>query len=132
MFTYSKRLSLKISYLLSNSDLTVKELSELSGISTTTINNIIHQKQLPTLKTLERLCFGLSLSPNDFLCAGQIKIPDKFKSKFVNKITVFHFASFPLCPACKTTLEREYQPYCDRCGCKLNWQKYSTAKKIYK
>ena len=29
---------------------------------------------------------------------------------------------FPVCPGCGCTLEREYQSYCDRCGCKLNWK----------
>ena len=26
------------------------------------------------------------------------------------------------CPRCKTTLEREYVAYCDRCGQRLDWE----------
>lgn len=34
---------------------------------------------------------------------------------------------FPICPACKITLEREYQQYCDRCGQCLSWVGFSKA-----
>ena len=30
--------------------------------------------------------------------------------------------SYPMCPRCKTTFEREYIQYCDRCGQKLDWR----------
>lgn len=32
--------------------------------------------------------------------------------------------SYPICPRCRTTLEREYQSFCDRCGQALSWKKY--------
>lgn len=35
---------------------------------------------------------------------------------------------FPICPKCRSTMEREYQAYCDRCGQKLSWKKYCKAK----
>ncbi len=35
--------------------------------------------------------------------------------------------TYPVCPRCKTTLEREYQSYCDRCGQFLNWDKFDKA-----
>lgn len=35
--------------------------------------------------------------------------------------------TYPVCPRCKTTLEREYQSYCDRCGQALNWDKFDKA-----
>ncbi len=28
---------------------------------------------------------------------------------------------YPLCPLCKSPLDREYMAYCDRCGQKLSW-----------
>lgn len=36
-------------------------------------------------------------------------------------------SSFPVCPRCKTTMEREYQKFCDRCGQKLDWSLYEWA-----
>lgn len=38
--------------------------------------------------------------------------------------------SFPVCPKCKMTLEREYQNYCDRCGQCLDWSKFDDAEII--
>ena len=35
--------------------------------------------------------------------------------------------SFPVCPRCKITVEREYMRFCDRCGQKLGWAKIKDA-----
>ena len=37
-------------------------------------------------------------------------------------------SSFPICPKCDCTMEREYQSFCDRCGQKLKWRGFSKAK----
>ena len=37
---------------------------------------------------------------------------------------------FPICPRCNKTLEREYQSFCDRCGQKLSWRRFSRAKVV--
>ncbi len=37
-------------------------------------------------------------------------------------------STFPRCPRCAATLEREYMNYCDRCGQKLDWKHFSKAK----
>lgn len=39
--------------------------------------------------------------------------------------------SFPVCPSCAITLEREYQAYCDRCGQRLEWKYFKDAQEIY-
>ena len=33
----------------------------------------------------------------------------------------------PLCPRCRSTLEREYAAFCDRCGQKLRWDLFDRA-----
>ena len=38
--------------------------------------------------------------------------------------------SFPACPTCKISMEREYQAFCDRCGQKLSWKNFSKTKII--
>lgn len=32
--------------------------------------------------------------------------------------------SYPVCPRCQTTMEREYTAYCDRCGQHLSWEEF--------
>lgn len=29
---------------------------------------------------------------------------------------------YPVCPRCKSTFERGYQKFCDRCGQRLSWK----------
>lgn len=36
--------------------------------------------------------------------------------------------SYPICPRCDCTFEREYQRFCDRCGQRLKWTGFSRAK----
>lgn len=38
--------------------------------------------------------------------------------------------TFPVCPRCDLSLEREYMSFCDRCGQKLNWDFFDHAKVI--
>lgn len=38
---------------------------------------------------------------------------------------------FPLCPRCRTTMERGYQRFCDRCGQRLNWSSFDDVEVRY-
>lgn len=35
--------------------------------------------------------------------------------------------TYPVCPKCGITLEREYMSFCDRCGQRLDWREYKKA-----
>lgn len=39
--------------------------------------------------------------------------------------------SYPICPRCDNTLEREYMRFCDRCGQRLDWENYDLAEIVY-
>lgn len=39
--------------------------------------------------------------------------------------------TFPICPKCDCTFEREYQSFCDRCGQKLDWSGYERAVLVF-
>ena len=32
--------------------------------------------------------------------------------------------SYPLCPRCNISVDREYMTFCDRCGQRLSWNRY--------
>ena len=36
--------------------------------------------------------------------------------------------AFSVCPRCKTTLERDYQRFCDRCGQHLDWKNFDKVR----
>lgn len=47
----------------------------------------------------------------------------------VTKVIVYtHNSSYPICHRCLLSLEREYMPFCDRCGQMLNWDLFEYAK----
>lgn len=39
--------------------------------------------------------------------------------------------AYPICPRCKTTMEREYMAFCSRCGQKLDWSRYVNDETIF-
>ena len=47
----------------------------------------------------------------------------------VNEIVLFENGdSYPVCPRCLISIEREYMSYCDRCGQCLSWKFFYKAK----
>lgn len=38
---------------------------------------------------------------------------------------------YPICPRCQRSIEREYMAYCDRCGQRLSWNRFSSAKERF-
>ena len=49
------------------------------------------------------------------------------RSRFIRTL-----GTYPVCPRCKFTLDREYQRFCDRCGQRLDWSRYDKAVVILK
>ena len=49
----------------------------------------------------------------------------------VTKVIALTNTTFPVCPRCNLSLEREYMSFCDRCGQKLNWDFFAHAKVIH-
>lgn len=39
----------------------------------------------------------------------------------ITKVIVYTNTSYPVCPRCSMSIEREYMSFCDRCGQKLSW-----------
>lgn len=60
-----------------------------------------------------------------------IDVQNELSYRYPEKVTKIFLLpnglSFPICPKCKSTLEREYMRYCDRCGQCLDWKDYNKA-----
>ena len=48
----------------------------------------------------------------------------------IKVLTFSNGYSFPICPRCDCSMDREYTNYCDRCGQKLGWQLFDFAMRI--
>ena len=102
-----------------------------NGLDNKTLDSLKKGKNI-TLLTLEKLCVGFDLTPNDLLIPSEFwrEMPSR-EPMPVTHIRCFRYLSgvtgFPVCPQCRRTMEREYQSYCDRCGQCLDWNNFSKA-----
>lgn len=66
--TYSDVIRLRLEYLIDQRGITVNRLATLSGITQSTVENIVHGKtRNPKLKTLHRLAVGLDMTVSELL-----------------------------------------------------------------
>ena len=49
----------------------------------------------------------------------------------VTKVIAYANTTYPVCPRCAVSLDREYMSFCDRCGQKLNWDLFEHTKVIH-
>lgn len=68
MATYSDVLIRRLTQLCSERDLTINRLATLSGLTQSTVSNLMsgHTKN-PTLKTLHRISVGLNMTVSELL-----------------------------------------------------------------
>lgn len=50
----------------------------------------------------------------------------------VTEVVLFtrKISSYPRCPRCRQTIEREYMHFCDRCGQRLDWTAFDRAQLV--
>jgi hypothetical protein len=113
-------------------DLSYAKAAERCTISSRCFADIAQKKTAPSILTLEKLCIGFDLTPNDLLIPPSNREELTYRDAMpVTQIHCFRclhgLTGFPVCPRCGITLEREYQHYCDRCGQCLDWRHFNTA-----
>lgn len=129
---FSDNLSTSILKLCDSCKLSYEAASEQCELSSRYFGDIARGKTAPTILTLEKLCIGFGLTPNDLLLPSAIWQEMSFRQPMpVTQIRCFHRScgttSFPVCPQCGVTTEREYQSFCDRFGQCLTWKGFSKA-----
>ncbi len=125
-------LSTNVLHLCGENNLTYESASERCDLSSRYFGDIARKKTAPTISTLEKLCVGFDRTPNELLLPATIQQRLSYREKMrVTHIRCYggrySLMSFPVCPRCGVTMEREYQSYCDRCGQCLDWTGFSKA-----
>lgn len=125
-------LSTSVLRLCDSRKLSYEAASERCELSSRYFGDIARGKTAPTILTLEKLCVGFDLTPNDLLISSAIRREMSFREPMpVTQIRCFRWSygitGFPLCPQCGITMEREYQSFCDRCGQCLSWKGFANA-----
>lgn len=131
---FSNELATKILMLIDERNMTLEALSEASGLSRRFINNVTSGKQVPTLNSLEKFCSALEVEPNDLLINDKSKNEERSIAMFVNTVYCNNskspFTYIPICPHCNYPLQNNWQNYCNNCGQKLSWKRFSDSKII--
>lgn len=120
-------LSTSVLRICDENHLSYESASERCALSSRYFGDIARGRTAPTISTLEKLCAGFSATPNELLLLPQLSLPVS-QSRCIH--CTFGLTSYPVCPNCGLTLEREFQNYCDRCGQKLDWRNYQNATMI--
>lgn len=122
-------LSISILKLCDEYQLTYEAASERCDISSRYFGDIARRKTTPTIATLEKICNGFHLMPNDLLVFTRLQSELSYRQPvFITECFTFDspYGSYfyPVCPRCHTTMDKEFQSYCDRCGQKLDWNRF--------
>ena len=116
--------------------LSYEKASEKCDLSPRYFGSIARGQTAPSIVTLEKICTGFQLTPNDLLIEQSVCRELVFRTPMpVTEIRCYRWGhgltGFPVCPQCHNTLEWEYQKFCDRCGQRLNWKNYHKATIIF-
>ena len=81
-----KNTALRIDYLRSQNNMTLRELSKKSGIAPSALHNIINGNKIPNIYTLTCICGALSISLSDFFDFNEEVIKLRGKEAVLIKI----------------------------------------------
>ena len=129
---FADNLSTSILRLCGVYDLSYEAASEQCDLSPRYFGDIVRRRTAPTIITLEKLCIGFHATPNDLLIDQRLQEELIFRRPArISHVQCFRceegFYTYPVCPNCGITIEREYQVYCDRCGQRLSWDEFERA-----
>ena len=125
----------------STRSITLKEFANDLGISRSTLHRYMQDAGNMRLALLDQLSSRLSVSIIDLIgdTKGHIssgakhnhETPETTAEAYRHPMPVnevFYYAdsligptTYPICPHCGMTMEREFQSFCDRCGQALDW-----------
>lgn len=125
----------------STRSITLKEFANDLGISRSTLRRYMQDAGNMRLASLDQLSNRLSVSIIDMIGATEDPISSgaehnhetpeltaKSYRRPMSVTEVFYYVdslmgptTYPICPRCGITMEREFQSFCDRCGQALDW-----------
>ena len=123
-------LSVSLLKICDTEHLSYEKASERCSCCSKHFANIIYRRSAPSLTVFEQICLGFHETPNHLLGVEVEEASFRTALPVVEARRVSSgtgAALFPICPRCGSSLEREYQAYCDRCGQCLAWQHFHAA-----
>ena len=110
--------------------LSYERAAERCDCSSKHFANIVCKRSAPSLTVFEQICLGFHATPNRLLGVDMGELSFRIPMPVV-EIHIFPLMSgtpsFPVCPRCGRTLEREYMAHCSSCGQCLSWKNFKNA-----
>ena len=133
---FSKKLSDSILRICDSQQLSYETASELCDLSLRYFGSIARGQTAPSINTLEKICVGLHRRPNELLgvfsAGAELSYRVAMPMIHYREAPLFQggHTTFPVCPRCQNSLEREYQAFCEHCGQKLGWEFFRHAARL--
>ena len=132
---FSDNLATALLLYLEKHSLTYETASELCDLSPRYLGDIARKQTSPSLKTLEKICNGLHLSPTELLENTDVSELRAYRTPMQVSCcrleqALHGYSRFSVCPRCADTLERDYQCFCSSCGQMLDWTQYNQATQL--
>lgn len=130
---FSRNLSSALIRLCDTRNYSYETAAELCRLSSRYFGSIVRGQTSPTVTTLEKLCIGFDSTPNDLLGITtteeelSFRIPMLVKHIREQRHQFGKYTTFPACPRCHISIERDYQSFCDNCGQRLDWSCFEYA-----
>lgn len=130
---FSSNLSSSLVRICDAHNYSYETAAEICCLSSRYFGSIARGQTSPTVTTLEKICTGFEKTPNDLL--GFLSTDEELSYRMpmrVNKVRRLPFlqgstTTYPICPRCGISIEREYQSFCDNCGQRLDWDSFQYA-----
>ncbi len=103
-----------------------ERLAEDCDLSRGFVGRLIHHRCTLSVTSLEKICTGLRVTPNELLLGMMGALPRRVTAARC-LLPTQKGTAYPVCPGCGADLERDYQRFCDRCGQKLDWSQFASG-----
>ena len=126
---FLENLSVSILQICEAEKINYEKASERCNLSSRYFGDIIRKQSTPSILSLEKICTGFELTPNDLLIPSPVQQELSFREPMNVNNMIRHQNSkeityYPICPRCDISFEHDFQNFCSNCGQKFSWENY--------
>ena len=126
---FLENLSVSILQICETEKISYEKASERCNLSSRYFGDIIRKQSTPSILSLEKICTGFELTPNDLLIPSPVQQELSYRKPMkVNTMIGYQNSKgityYPICPRCDISFEHDFQNFCSHCGQNLSWENF--------